>query len=123
MGTFAAIGMLLVVIGIFSVMAYTVSLRTHEIGVRMALGAQRNDVLVMVLGKGFALISVGLVLGLVASLGLTRYLASQVWGVSVTDPWTYGIVFTCVIAVGLASCLAPARRASKVDPIVALRYE
>jgi len=123
MGTFAAIGMLLVVIGIFSVMAYTVSLRTHEIGVRMALGAQRNDVLVMVLGKGCALIAAGLVLGLVTSLGLTRYLASQLWGVSLTDPWTYAAVVGCVIAVGVASCFAPARRASRVDPMVALRYE
>lgn len=123
MGTFAVIGMLLVVIGIFSVMAYTVSLRTHEIGVRMALGAQRKDVLVMVLGKGFALICAGLALGLTASLGLTRYLASQLWGVSVTDSWTYGVVIACIIAVGLASCLAPARRASTVEPMVALRYE
>ena len=123
LGTFAAIGVLLVVIGIFSVMAYTVSLRTHEIGVRMALGAQQGDVLGMVLGKGFILILAGIILGVLASFGLTRYLTSQVWGVSVTDPWTYGAIVVGILIVGLASCLAPARRASKVDPLVALRYE
>jgi putative ABC transport system permease protein len=70
-----------------------------------------------------ALISMGVVLGLLASFVLTRYLASQVWGVSVTDPWTYGVVVAAVITVGLVSCFAPARRASRVDPMVALRYE
>ena len=89
----------------------------------MALGAQRNDVLVMVLGQGFVLISAGLVLGLLTSFALTRYLANQVWGVSVTDPWTYGAVVAGVIAVGVVSCFAPARRASKVEPMVALHYE
>jgi putative ABC transport system permease protein len=123
MGAFAGIGMLLVVIGIFSVMAYTVSLRTHEIGVRMALGAQRSDVLRMVLGRGSILIGVGIAIGLLASFGLTRYLANQVWGISVTDPWTYCIVVVGVIAVGVAACLSPARRASKVEPMTALRYE
>jgi putative ABC transport system permease protein len=123
MGAFAGIGMLLVVIGIFSVMAYTVSLRTHEIGVRMALGAQRSDVLRMVLGRGSMLIGVGIAIGLLASFGLTRYLANQVWGISVTDPWTYCIVVVGVIAVGVAACLSPARRASKVEPMTALRYE
>jgi putative ABC transport system permease protein len=123
LGAFAAIGMLLVVIGIFSVMAYTVSLRTHEIGVRMALGARQSDILGMVLNRGLTLISGGVVLGLLTSFGLTRYLANQVWGVSVTDPWTYCGVVAGVIVVGLASCFAPARHASKVDPMVALRYE
>jgi putative ABC transport system permease protein len=115
--------LMLVVIGIFSVMAYAVSLRTHEIGVRMALGAQRDDVLRMVLGRGSALIGAGIVLGLLASFGLTRYLANRVWGISVTDPWTYSLVIVSVVAVGVAACLSPARRASKVDPMVALRYE
>lgn len=123
MAAFAGIGLLLVVIGVFSVMAYTVSLRTHEIGVRMALGAARGDVLRIVLRKGFALIATGVVLGILASFALTRYLANQVWGISVHDPWTYAAVTACVALVGLASCLAPARRAAKVDPMVALRYE
>jgi putative ABC transport system permease protein len=112
-----------VVIGIFSVMAYTVSLRTHEIGVRMAVGAEQGDVLNMVLKKGLTLIGAGVLLGLLASFSLTRYLANQVWGVSVRDPFTYAAVAFCLVAVGLASCFAPARRAAKVDPMVALRYE
>jgi len=123
LGTFAAMGMLLVVIGIFSVMAYTVSLRTHEIGVRMARGARQADVLNMLLKRGLGLIGAGVLSGLLVSFALTRFLANQVWGVSVRDPLTYGAVAICVITVGLASCLAPARRASKVDPMVALRYE
>ena len=123
MSTFAAIGLALVVIGVFSVMAYTVSLRTHEIGVRMALGAERSHVLQMVLRKGLGLIAAGIFLGVLASFALTRYLENQVWGISVRDPWTYGMVVVGVILVGLASCLAPARRAAKVDPMVALRYE
>jgi putative ABC transport system permease protein len=123
LAAFAAIGLLLVVIGIFSVMAYTVSLRTHEIGVRMALGAQQSDVLRMVLNKGAALIGAGIIIGALASFGLTRYLANQVWGISVTDPWTYIAVVACVVAVGLTASFFPARRASRVDPIVALRYE
>lgn len=123
MATFAGIGLLLVVIGVFSVMAYTVSLRTHEIGLRMALGAARSDVFRIVLGRGLGLVLLGIVLGTIASLALTRYLANQVWGISVRDPWTYAAVATCVVLVGLAACLTPARRAAKVDPMVALRYE
>jgi putative ABC transport system permease protein len=91
--------------------------------VRMALGAARSDVLRIVLGKGFALIATGVGLGILASLALTRYLANQLWGISVRDPWTYAAVAVCVVLVGLASCFAPARRAAKVDPMVALRYE
>jgi putative ABC transport system permease protein len=123
LSAFAGMGMPLVVIGIFSVMAYTVSLRTHEIGVRMAVGAEQGDVLNMVLKKGLTLIGAGVLLGLLASFSLTRYLANQVWGVSVRDPFTYAAVAFCLVAVGLASCFAPARRAAKVDPMVALRYE
>jgi putative ABC transport system permease protein len=122
-GAFAAMGIVLVVIGVFGVMAYTVSLRRHEIGVRMALGAARSHVVTMVLKRGLALIGAGIGFGLIASFSLMRYLASQVWGVSLYDPWTYGIVTACVSVVGLAACLAPARRATRVDPIVALRYD
>ena len=122
-GAFAAMGVVLVVIGVFSVMAYTVSLRRHEIGVRMALGAARTHVLTMVLRRGLVLILAGIGLGLFASFALMRYLASQVWGVSLYDPWTYAVVAICVGAVGLAACLAPARRATRIDPIVALRYD
>jgi len=119
----AGIALVLVVIGVFSVMAYTVSLQTQEIGVRMALGAQQGEILRMVLRKGFALLVAGICLGLFASFGLTRFLASQIWGVSATDPWTFGAVVTLVVGVGLAACFLPARRATQVDPLVALRYE
>jgi len=119
----ASISLLLVVIGVFSVMAYTVSLQTQEIGVRMALGAQQRDVLRMVLRKGFVLLAAGICIGVLASFGLTRFLASQISGVSPTDPWTFGAVVALVVVSGLAACLWPARRAASVDPLVALRYE
>jgi len=108
---------------VFSVMAYTVSLQTQEIGVRMALGAQQREILQMVLRKGFALLVAGIFVGLFASYGLTRFLASQIWGVSATDPWTFGAVVALVVGVGLAACFLPARAAARVDPLVALRYE
>jgi len=112
-----------VVIGVFSVMAYTVSLQTQEIGVRMALGAQQSEILRMVLRKGLGLVTAGILIGVFASYGLTRFLASQIWGVSATDPWTFGAVVGLVVITGLAACLLPARRAASVDPLVALRYE
>jgi predicted permease len=119
----ASISLLLVIVGVFSVMAYTVSLQTQEIGVRMALGAQQSEILRMVLRKGLALITAGIFIGLLASYGLTRFLASQIWGVSATDPWTFGAVVALVVITGIAACLLPARRAAGVDPLVALRYE
>jgi predicted permease len=122
-GPLAGIALVLVVIGVFSVMAYTVSLQTQEIGVRMALGAQQGEILRMVLRKGFALLAAGIFIGLFASYGLTRFLTSQIWGVSATDPWTFGAVLALVVMTGLAACLLPARRAASVDPLVALRYE
>ena len=120
---FAGLGLVLVLIGIFSVMAYAVALQTHELGVRMALGAQQGNVLRMVLWKGLRLISVGTFIGVVASLGMTRFLASQIRGVSVTDPWTFCAVVILFLAVGLLASLLPARRAAGIDPLVALRYE
>ena len=123
LGTFGITGLLLVVIGIFGVMAYTVSLQTHEIGIRMAMGAQRGEVLRMVLKKGLTLILAGAVAGLVVSSAVARLIASQIWGVSTTDPWTLSIVATVVIIVGLTASLFPARRATQVDPLVSLHYE
>ena len=119
----ATIALLLVVIGVFSVMAYTVSLQTHEIGIRMALGAQQNNILQMILTKGARLLAAGILLGLFASYGLTRFMASQIWGVSATDPWTFSAVAALVVVVGLGACFLPARRATRVDPLIALRYE
>jgi putative ABC transport system permease protein len=121
--TFGGIGLLLVLMGIFSVMAYTVSLQTHEIGIRMALGAQQNHVLRMVLKKGLALIAAGTIAGLAAGLALTRLMSSQIWGVSPSDPWTFSAVAALILPVGLAACLFPARRATQVDPLVSLHYE
>jgi putative ABC transport system permease protein len=123
LAAFAGIGLILVVIGIFSVMAYTVSLRTHEIGIRVALGAQQANILRLVLLNGFRLVGAGILIGLLASYALTRFLANQVSGVSVTDPWTFAAVVTLVVSVGLAACLFPARRAAAVDPLIALRHE
>ena len=123
LGIFATVGLILVAIGVFSVMAYSVSLQTHEIGIRMALGSPARNVLNMVLGKGLRLIGLGIVVGVIASVGLTRLVASQFWGVSPNDPLTFfGVIFV-LIAVGLAACLVPARRATQVSPLIALRYE
>jgi putative ABC transport system permease protein len=123
LSAFAGIGLVLLVIGIFSVMAYAVSLRTNEIGVRVALGAQQSNILRLVLLNGFRMVASGILAGLLASYVLTRFLVSQIPGVSATDPWTFSAVVTIVVSVGLVACLVPALRATKVDPIVALRYE
>jgi putative ABC transport system permease protein len=122
-GPLAGIALLLVVIGVFSVMAYTVSLQIQEIGVRMALGAQQREILQMVLRRGVTLIAAGIVIGLAASYGLTRFLSSQIWGVSATDPWAFGAVVVLVAGIGSLACYLPARRATRVDPLIALRYE
>jgi len=123
LAAFAVVGVILVVIGIFSVMAYTVSLQSHEIGVRVALSSQQTGILRLVLLNGFRLLLAGVLLGLFASYAVTRFLASQLSGVSPTDPWTFATVVVLVVLVGLAACLFPARRAAAVDPLVALRYE
>jgi putative ABC transport system permease protein len=123
LGAFAGVGLLLAAIGVFSVMAYAASLQTHEIGIRMALGAQRDNILRMVLSKGLKLVIAGILMGVATSLGVTRLLSSEIWGVSATDPWTFSAVVAVVIAVGAAACLLPARRAMRVDPLIALRYE
>jgi putative ABC transport system permease protein len=104
-------------------MAYTVSLQTHEIGIRMALGAHQANILRLVLLNGFRLVSIGVIVGVTAGFALTRFLASQISGVSTADPWTFGAVVAIVVLVGLAACLFPARRAAAVDPLIALRYE
>ena len=123
LGAFAGIGLVLVITGVFSVMAYSVSLQTHEIGIRMALGARRSGVLAMVLARGARLLALGIIVGELASLVLTRLLASQVWGVSVRDPLTLVSIALIIVAAGVLACVMPARKASRVDPMVALRYE
>ncbi|MGA8150073.1 MAG: ABC transporter permease [Terriglobales bacterium] len=122
-GAFAAIGLVLVVIGVFSVMTYTVSLQTHEIEVRLALGAEQSNILGMVLKKGMALIGAGILIGLGTSFGLTRFVSSFLWGVSATDPWVFAGAVAAILTVGSTACLLPARSAAQVDPLITLRYE
>lgn len=122
-GLFGAIGVVLTLTGIYSVVSYTVAQRTYEIGIRMALGATRGNVLGLVIGQGIRLTFVGLAIGLVASIALTRLMSSLLFAVSPTDPMTFALIPALLTVVALSACYLPARRATKVDPMIALRYE
>jgi putative ABC transport system permease protein len=123
LSVFASVGLILVAVGVYSVIAYTVARQTREIGIRMALGAGRRDVLQMVSMMGLKLIAVGAAIGLLASFGATQFIATQLTGVSPHDPLTLAGVVVVMTLVGLAACLFPAQKASRVDPLVALRTE
>ncbi|HUY99691.1 MAG TPA: ABC transporter permease [Thermomicrobiaceae bacterium] len=123
LGALATLALALACVGIYGVISYLVGQRTHEIGLRMALGAQRSDVVRLVLGQGVRMALTGVVIGTVAALGLTRLMASQLFGVSAQDPLTFAGVALLLMMVTIAACYIPARRATRVDPVVALRFE
>ena len=123
MTIFGSIGLVLVTIGVYSVLAYTTARRTHEIGIRMALGAEGSDVQRMVIRMGLKLVALGVGIGLVVSVAIGRVIATQLWGVSAYDPWTLVCVPALLLITGIVACWLPARRAAGVDPLVALRYE
>jgi len=123
LGVFAAIALLLATLGIYSVISYSITLRTQEIGIRMALGARRRAILLMVLRKGITLTLIGAAIGLAGALALTRWMSSMLFGISTSDPITYAVVLLLALGAALLACSIPARRATRVDPLVALRYE
>jgi len=123
LGSFAGVAMILAAIGIYGVIAYGVSQRTREIGIRMALGAQRFDVLRMILFQSMTTVAIGLGIGLAGAFGLTRWMSSLLYGVSAHDLLVHGLVLILLAGAGLVASYIPARKAMSVDPVVALRYE
>ena len=123
LGVFAAIALLLATVGIYSVISYSITLRTQEIGIRMALGARRPGILLMVMRKGMLLTVIGTVIGLAGAFALTRWMSSMLFGVTASDPATYVMVVLVSLGAAVLACAVPARRATRVDPLVALRYE
>lgn len=123
LGVLASVGSLLAAVGVYGLLSYAVSLRTREIGIRKALGAGPNAVVMFLARQVFLVVLAGIAIGWVGALASTRLLASQLWGVAPTDPWTFGAVSLLLFSLALLACVGPARRANAVDPTIALRSE
>jgi len=122
-GVFSTLAISLAVVSIYGVTSYSVSRRTHELGVRLTLGADKNHVMALVLGQSLKLTLIGITVGIAGAIGLTRLMANMLFGVKPTDPVTFALVGVLLTGVSLAACYFPARRATRVDPIQALKYE
>ena len=122
-GLFAALALLLAIIGLYGVISYSVVQRSHELGVRLALGATKDNILHLIISQGFALAGAGIILGMTGTFAFSRVLARLLFGITPRDPLTFGTVALVLLCVSLLACYIPARRATRIDPMIALRYE